>query len=240
MPKDDFKELPNNFHQIFEEVSQIKPLQLLRNFNRVALLKEEELTDEFEGTQEFLPFQIPDHFRYCIPIQKETELAWEYKDESKETAEDLAGEFYLEEFMTVLFKEAPKIQPYHLPEAFKEVIPQSKIIDDQKTNGNGRLCLLRIIDEAKGDYELWYYRQGELFQLHLNYPEYLSKLCETKGIYDWQLFFCKLEHLKMSKAISFPDDLLEITSEIAENLPRIFPGTDNKSYLDFCKQLKES
>ena len=108
------------------------------------------------------------------------------------------------------------------------------MFDDQDYSGNGRMSLLRFTDD--GSCEVWFYRQGELFRLSLSYREYLERLCETRGLYDWQLFFADPADLQSSSML---DGSAEATlADLLVALLAVFPETDMAAYRSICQGMR--
>lgn len=220
--------LPDRFHTMMQSVSDIPHLTLHRHADRVVLMTPEEQAAHLETIREFVPYPLPEDFREALPIQEGCELAW-----SCETA---AGELRLDEFLSVIHSEPVTLDSTQWSDAMRPVLAESRVFDDQDLNGNGRMSLLRFTDEDT--VEVWFYRQGELFRLNLSYSEYMARLCETRGFYDWQLFFADPKDLRVSTVLDGIDGAVTVLAGIVEALPVVFPGTDVVEYRAICQNLR--
>ena len=70
-------------------------------------------------------------------------------------------------------------------------------------------------------------------------PGYLHRLCQTRGMYDWQLFFADPAHLARSQTLDGIAGAIPHLRFIAVALPVLFPGTDTADYHAICKALTQ-
>ncbi|MGH9195238.1 MAG: hypothetical protein ACRD1T_05820 [Acidimicrobiia bacterium] len=75
----------------------------------------------------------------------------------------------------------------------ERIFPDLRIIDDPAWGGSGMVTAIRVAPGVSNP-EIWFYDlQRGLFQLAMNYGEYLENLLTTKGIAGWQYLFADVQ-----------------------------------------------
>lgn len=213
--------LPDRFHAMMQSARTQLSLTLHRHADRVVSMSAAEQAQHLETIREFVPYPLTDDFGAALPIQEGCELAWS----CGAGEQTIGGELRLDEFLSVIHSPAPALDRPEWSDAMRQVLSESRVFDDQDYSGNGRMSLLRFRDD--GACEVWFYRQGELFRLALSYREYLERLCETRGLYDWQLFFADPADLRGSAVL---DGGAAVLAGLVEELAAVFPETDIAAY----------
>ena len=222
--------LPDRFHTMMQSARTQLRLTLHRHADHVVQMSAAEQVQHLETIREFVPYPLTDDFSAALPIQEGCELAWSCAVGDAA----ISGELRLDEFLSVIHSPAPSLDRPEWSDAARQVLSESRVFDDQDYSGNGRMSLLRFTDD--GSCEVWFYRQGELFRLSLSYREYLERLCETRGLYDWQLFFADPADLQSSSML---DGSAEATlADLLVALLAVFPETDMAAYRSICQGMR--
>ena len=160
-------------------------------------------------------------------VASNTHICWQAEIIGKK----VGGEFFLKS-LDILYNTT--FSGHQVIKSFGPKIPSPKeisIVEDHPEFGDGQFVLLHR-KNAKSKTALWFYQNGYVYPMNLTYREYLGKLCETRGIAWWQLFFC-----------DFKDDIdnLELhkmrMKSIFEAMTILFPNTDYTYYREVLAKL---
>ena len=156
-------------------------------------------------------YKFGDDLRLFPYFQNGNQLCWTINRDNLEY--QVIGEFHLRDVAKCLSETTSYLIFNGYTEKVKAILNESYIINDQYNYGNGRLTLIRIIDQGSS-HEIYYYRDGELLQLRINYLEYIKITYLLLGQLDWQLFYADFSTLKWA----YPEDYENPMYEFIEKL----------------------
>ncbi|WP_329342267.1 hypothetical protein OG252_39710 [Streptomyces sp. NBC_01352] len=143
----------------------------------------------------------------------------------------LTGEFSVRHLAAAML--SPGVEPATDEPSDQELALYAELrpFDEQPRGGGGMLSALRI-DPGMSMPEVWYYHATRgVFQMDLEYPEYLDALLVTKGVYGWQYLYTDVS----MREIDFQG-----AAESIQNMLRIFPDIfPDHDYAPFAERLAE-
>ncbi|TCP24047.1 hypothetical protein EV195_107213 [Tenacibaculum skagerrakense] len=187
----------------------------LENYDDEYINSEAELFFEDNG------FKLSEEVKEfcCFPANPLT-LSWVVEDDFFDY--EVAGGFSLRELDACLNFDENKyiIHNPDLSEGIKKILSNSYYFDIQPDVFHELATLLKRINE---ELNFWYIEFQSVYKLDLDLKIYLEALLITRGITNWQLFFCEKIHNKNKNNI-----LKEKLDRILFCLKYLFPNTNFK------------
>ncbi|KZS38159.1 hypothetical protein AWE51_19130 [Aquimarina aggregata] len=226
----------------------------MKNYNKLfaGLIKElkennyidiQEIDTDFSALQgtnlDFFDHKLKKNLNFSLPKEKQdvfnffnyTRVYWFYKinEELKGT-----GDFNLENAYRSISKSKPhKIWNDSTPEKDIEILKQFRVLIDSPDAGDNKLIGFRLTPGTYSE-ELWFYNRGQLYPMKLDYEGLLNALLETKGIGNWEYFFCDFDPKD-----SLHKNILDMLRKDLSALKILFPDVDYTYYDKKISSLNE-
>ncbi|MFC9424401.1 hypothetical protein [Streptomyces sp. NPDC056987] len=144
----------------------------------------------------------------------------------------LAGEFRLTPLPLAVHEESPEFPSSLYSDEQRELATGFRVIDSSPFTGTGSFVALRL-QPGVGNPEVWFsdHRTNTLWQMDLDYRQYVDTLRLTKGVFDWQHLFTEAP----LDDVEFPGTAADL-QVMLEVLPTVFAHHD---YAPLHTQLAE-
>jgi hypothetical protein len=103
-----------------------------------------------------------------------------------------AGEFKLRHLREVFLYEEDPLWTEETPPGERAFLSTLRYFDYRPGAGDNKFAAFALEPGVMPPH-IWYYDRGQCIRMMMSYEEYLQALIITKGITDWQYFFCDVD-----------------------------------------------
>lgn len=208
------------FQKTIEELRRHPRVKLLHNWWNPITLNEPAVKLMVHHVQDRFHETLPQELIELSEVANNTHICWQAQADGRACG----GEFFLKGLAELYNAPFVGLRVTDSIGAPLQPSPEISIFDEHPEFGDGHLALLRR-QEVKHRNSLWFYQNGYAYSLHLTYREYLTRLCETRGIAWWQLFFCEFSQDKDNAELHG-----HRLNQALKALQSLFPATDFSYY----------
>lgn len=217
--------------------------QVISELRENKYIEIQEVDTDFNALQSsslaFFDHKLKKNLRFILPKEKiaifnffnYVRIYWFYEINKELKG---AGDFNLENAYRSISKSKPhKIWNDSTSKEDLDILEQFRVLIDSPDAGDNKLIGFKLTPGTYSE-EFWFYNRGQLYPMQLDYEGLLNALLETKGIGDWEYFFCDFNP-NDSLHKSIPDKL----KQDLKALKVLFPDADYTYYDKKINSLSE-